>query len=212
MNDYSIPTAYKMIYGEIYLSIASNRFTIGNILDMISNHDKFYLGNKDITNVIASFAMYAYSKDKNDMGEFIIREYVNEIEINKVIMQLIINKIDPESLFYIFGFLDYTDKTSTSAMHIFDALIKLNNSEYLEVLLDDKKFIPTITTDELDAYFAIKNIFGLRDRFRESYISNLILLCYNEKFEQKFSPVLFKRADAELIGRFYPTAKDVFLF
>jgi len=203
-----IPSDYskrKDIFDAIKMS---GKFTPGNVIDIIKDHDEMHFSSKKITYELTTIILTAHNLSKHKTAEYIVNEFSHEIDFSYLAFQSIKYQLDA----YILD--DYIDKIEiksdmiTLPTAIVLQVLKSTDEAYFEVLLDNRDIINALTQRNIVDMFST---FTSR-LMRKPEIAAKWKIILNDFSEINKTMAEIASDDIDLLTIFYPSAAEIFTF
>ena len=186
----------------------SGKFTPGNVIDIIKDHDEMHFSSKKITYELTTIILTAHNLSKHKTAEYIVNEFSHEIDFSYLAFQSIKYQLDA----YILD--DYIDKIEiksdmiTLPTAIVLQVLKSTDEAYFEVLLDNRDIINALTQRNIVDMFST---FTSRLMRKPEIVAKwkVILSKFNKINDMMVTVV---KDDIDLMAEYYPDATEMFLF
>lgn len=175
------------------------------VIDIIRDHPETNGGDK--TYYMVNLVLFALQNDNENVAKYLIKDFINEFDMSQMIYKCIMQEVDTvfvDDLFDNWKVNPETDKQKPNAIIL--QSIKMLNKEYWDILLDKDELFELVTDEEIKILFT-------------SFSKNM-MYAYHLKWKQaldKFSTlndkmINFATTDDKALEKFYPDAKDLFVF
>jgi len=194
---------------DIYEAIKmSGKFTPGNVIDIIKDHDEIHFGTKNLTHDLTGIILFAHDLFKHKTAEYIVNEFSHEIDFSYLAYQSIMFQVDANIVDDYFDKIEIKSTMITLPSAIVLQILKSTKDEYFEILLDNREVLNTLTQRNVQDMF---HTFTSRLMRKPEIVTKwkVILSKFNKINDMMVTVV---KDDIDLMAEYYPDATEMFLF
>ncbi len=208
MIEYNLPEEEYQKKKDIYDAITIARFSPNSVVEIIKSHDEMHFGTTNMTMPLIKTIFWAHTQNRPEKAQYIMEEFSHEIDFSELVYQSIVHDLDAIIVDDYFDRWKLKDDDRKKPVAVILQILKRSSEEYLDILLDNRDIINTLTQRNVQDMF---HTFTSRLMRKPEVVAKwkVILSKFNNINDMM---IIIAKDDDDLLVEYYPDATEMFLF